>query len=120
MIEHREWWLWGFAVTITLALTAGIIFLTVGSQHTEFKLPFSGDAQECVRALTAFVLLFDLYTLYQHLQLHRVRRELAHRDRLFQLISEDAADRIAVVDKDGSRLYNSPAYEKILGYSPKN
>lgn len=86
----------------------------------EFKLPFSGDAQERIRALTAFVLLFDLYTLYQHLQLHRVRRELAHRDRLFQRISEDAVDRIAVVDKDGSRLYNSPAYEKILGYSPNN
>jgi hypothetical protein len=92
VIEHREWWLWGFAVTITLALTAAIIFLTVGSQHTEFKLPFSGDAQEWVRALTAFVLLFDLYTLYQHRQLQRVRRELAHRDRLFQLISENAAD----------------------------
>lgn len=119
VIEHREWWLWGFAVTITLALTAGIVFLAVGSQHTELKLPFSGDVQEWVRALTAFVLLFDLYTLYQHLQLQRVRRELAHRDRLFQLISENAADILAVVDKDGNRLYNSPAYEKILGYSPQ-
>ena len=46
-----------------------------------------------------------------------MRRRLAERDRLFQLISENAADMIAVVDKDGRRLYNSPAYEKILGYS---
>src|SRR5437667_7463 len=35
----------------------------------------------------------------------------------FQLISENAADMIAVVASDGRRLYNSPAYQKILGYS---
>src|SRR6266496_528749 len=27
-IEGREWWLWGFAVIVTLSLTAAIIFLT--------------------------------------------------------------------------------------------
>jgi diguanylate cyclase (GGDEF)-like protein/PAS domain S-box-containing protein len=118
LIEGREWWLWGFAVTITLALTAGIVFLTLGGQHAELKLPYSTDPREWVRALAAFVLLFDIYTLYQHLQLQRVRRQLAERDHLFQLISENAADMIAVVDSDGNRLYNSPAYQKILGYSP--
>jgi diguanylate cyclase (GGDEF)-like protein/PAS domain S-box-containing protein len=61
--------------------------------------------------------LFDLFTIYQHLQLQRVRRQLAERDELFQLITENAADMIAVVDREGNRLYNSPAYEKVLGYS---
>jgi len=116
-IETGEWWLWAFAVTITLALTAGIVFLTAGGQHAEFNLPYQGDLREWVRALAAFVLLFDIYTLYQHLQLQRVRRQLAQQDYLFQLISENAADMIAVVDNDGNRLYNSPAYQKILGYS---
>jgi PAS domain S-box-containing protein len=73
--------------------------------------------KEWVRGLAALVLLFDIYTVYQHLQLQRMRRHLAERDRLFQLISENAADMIAVVDKNGDRLYNSPAYQKILGYS---
>ena len=27
-IEGREWWLWGFAVVVTLALTLGIISFT--------------------------------------------------------------------------------------------
>ena len=27
-VEAREWWLWGFAVTVTLVLTAGIVSLT--------------------------------------------------------------------------------------------
>ena len=62
-----------------------------------------------MRGLAALVLLFDLYAIYQHLQLQRMRRQLAERDQLFQLISENAADMIALVDGDGRRLYNSPA-----------
>jgi diguanylate cyclase (GGDEF)-like protein/PAS domain S-box-containing protein len=116
-IEGREWWLWGFAVTITLALTAGIIFLTFGAQHGGFSQSYQTELREWVRALTALVLMFDIYTLYQHLQLQRVRRQLAERNHLFQLISENAADMIAVVDREGNRLYNSPAYQKVLGYS---
>ena len=73
-----------------------------------------------MRGLAALVLLFDLYAIYQHLQLQRIRRQLAERDQLFQLISENAADMIALVDGDGRRLYNSPAYLKVLGYSPED
>jgi len=116
-IEGREWWLWGFAVTVTLALTAGIVFLTFFGDHAETNAPYWTDLREWVRGLAAFVLLFDIYTMYQHLQLQRVRRQLAERDQLFQLITENAADMIAVVDREGRRLYNSPAYQKVLGYS---
>ena len=117
-IEGREWWLWGFAVAVTLALTLGIVSFTFpwfrwGDKDAEYWF----DLREWVRGLAGLVLLFDLYTVYQHMQLHRIRRQLAERDQLFQLISENAADMIALVDKDGQRLYNSPAYEKVLGYS---
>ena len=46
-----------------------------------------------------------------------MRRRLAERDQLFQLITENAADMIAVVDGTGQRIYNSPAYQHVLGYS---
>ncbi|HEX3106825.1 MAG TPA: EAL domain-containing protein [Terriglobales bacterium] len=118
-IEGREWWLWGFAVTVTVALTAGIVFLTFFAGSADTTTPYWSDLREWVRGLAAFVLLFDIYTMYQHLQLQRVRRQLAERDQLFQLITENAADMIAVVDSEGRRLYNSPAYEKVLGYSPE-
>jgi PAS domain S-box-containing protein len=36
---------------------------------------------------------------------------------MFRLISENAADMIAVVDMDGKRIFNSLSYEKVLGYS---
>ena len=116
-VERREWWLWGFAVTVTLALTAGIVFLSYFGEHAETTAPYWTDPREWVRGLAGFVLLFDLYTMYQHLQLQRVRRQLAERDQLFQLITENAADMIAVVDSEGRRLYNSPAYERVLGYT---
>ena len=115
-VEVREWWLWGFAVTVTLVLMAGIVSLTYPGnqllQHSEWL-----DLKEWVRGLACLVLLFDIYTVYQQLQLQRIRRELARRNQLFEVITENAADMIAVVDCAGNRLYNSPAYQKVLGYS---
>ena len=118
-VESREWWLWGFAVIVTVFLTAAIIFLVLPGEHAERNPSYWVSLREWVRGLAALVLLFDIYTVYQHLQLQRVRRQLAERDELFQLITENAADMIAVVDHDGRRIYNSPAYQKVLGYSPE-
>ena len=119
-IEGREWWLWGFAVIVTLALTAGIVFLTFFDHQTGPNSQYWVDLKESVRGLSALVLIFDIYTMWQHFQLQRIRRELADRDQLFQLITENAADLIAVVDEHGNRLYNSPAYQTVLGYSPED
>lgn len=65
------------------------------------------------------VFLFDLYTIHQHLLIYRIRKQLVEREELFHLISENAADMIAVVDMDGRRLFNSLSYQKALGYSPE-
>lgn len=111
--------MWGLAVTVTLALTALIIFLTF-FDHQSGAHQYWVDLKESARGLAALVLIFDIYTMYQHFQLQQVRRELAQQDRLFQLITENAADMIAVVDNHGRRLYNSPSYEKILGYSQQD
>jgi PAS domain S-box-containing protein len=118
-VEGREWWLWGFAVTVTLVLTVGIVSLTFPGSHPRADSAYWFDLKEWVRGLACLVLLFDIYTVYQHLQLQRIRQELAERNELFELITENAADMIAVIDCDGHRLYNSPAYQKILGYSPE-
>lgn len=117
-VEGREWWLWGFAVAVTLVLTLGILSLTFHGFHVPADTIYTLTLKEWVRGLVALVLLFDVYTIYQQLLLQRVRRELIKKDKVFQLITENAADMIAVVDKNGRRVYNSPAYEKVLGYSP--
>ena len=118
-VEGREWWLWGSAVAVTLGLTFGILSLTFPGFHLPADNTHSLNLKEWVRGLAALVLLFDIYTVYQHRELQRIRRQLAEREHLFQLITENAADMIAVIDRNGQRLYNSPAYQKILGYGPE-
>jgi two-component system NtrC family sensor kinase len=73
-----------------------------------------------MRGLVALVFLFGLYTIYQQLQIHRIRRAFFEREELFRLISENAADMIAVVDMQGRRIYNSLSYQKVLGYSAED
>ena len=118
-VEGREWWLWGSAVAVTLVLTFGILSLTFPGFHLPVDSAYSLNLKEWVRGLAALVLLFDIYTVYQQRELQRIRRRLAEREHLFQLITENAADMIAVIDRNGQRLYNSPAYQKVLGYAPE-
>src|SRR5271154_1205971 len=54
---------------------------------------------------------------YQQWRLHQLRKRTVQREELFRIVTENAADMIALVDVKGRRLYNSPAYEKVLGYS---
>src|ERR1700757_776132 len=56
--------------------------------------------------------------LYQQFRIYSIRREAKKNEELFQIVTENAADMIALVDVKGRRLYNSPAYKRILGYSP--
>ena len=65
----------------------------------------------------AIVAALTLLVLYQQLRLYRMRRSSRNREELFQIVTENAADMIALVDMKGRRLYNSPAYKKVLGYS---
>ena len=116
-MEGRDWWLWVYVVLVTLALTVGLgSFAFIGIDQPKDGVYWK-DLREWVRGLAALVLLFDIYSFYQHLQLFRIRRLLAEQNHLFRLISENAADMITVVDNDGRSLYDSPACEKILGYS---
>ena len=113
-LERRDWYLWSAAVVVTLVLAGAVAsFLLRGDYDRSSPLP------QAVPGLVALVLIFDIYTLYQQLQLHRIRRQLIRREELFRLISENAADLIAVVDINGRRLYNSLSYKRVLGYSPE-
>src|SRR6202171_1429235 len=123
-MDRREWWLWSAAVAVTLLLTAGLASFLLPGLNLLPGLGESNDGQftflllpQVVRGLLGLVLIFDIYTLYQQPQINRIRRKLVQREELFRLISENAADLIAVVDMQGNRIYNSLSYEKVLGYS---
>ncbi len=118
VVERRDWWLWSCAVLITLLLTLAIISFVLPTLHGHWPVFNSAPVSDTVLGLVGLVLLFDIYTVYQHFQIQMVRKQLIAREELFRLITENAADMIAVVGVGGERLYNSPSYEKILGYTP--
>ena len=65
-------------------------------------------------ALGALVVL----VIVEQLRIFKADREFRKKDEIFQVVTENAADMIALVDVKGRRLYNSPAYKRVLGYSP--
>ena len=103
-IERREWQLWIVAILVSLVLLAGLMaFILPGLGLQENKLSLH-LLPPVVQGLVALVLIFHIYTIFQQLQIHRMRNRLAEREELFRLISENAADIIAVVDMDGRRI----------------
>jgi len=67
--------------------------------------------------LTLIAVLLILVA-WQQVRSYQVRRNAAKREELFQIITENADDMIALVDMKRNRHYNSPAYKRVLGYSP--
>lgn len=117
--ERRQWWLSASSIVLSLVLTAGILSLALPLFTVESKSYDILDKHVLVDALLGLVLLFDTYVTFQQLQIYRVRRHITAREELFELITENAADMIAVVNADGTRAYNSPSYQRLLGYCPE-
>lgn len=115
--ERRQWWLSSSAIAVSLILTSGIVCILLPSMIPQLGTSYAFDTDIAVHALVGIILLFDVYVVFQQVQLSRFRKQLAEREELFRLISENAADMIAVVDTKGQRLYNSPSYQRLLGYS---
>ena len=118
-LERQEWWLWGVAIVITLLLTIGLLSFLLPEASFQRDFDLQGTLPNAVRGLVGLIFLFDLYTIYQHLLIYRIRRTLGEREELFHLISENAADMIAIVDMEGRRIFNSVSYQKVTGYSPE-
>jgi diguanylate cyclase (GGDEF)-like protein/PAS domain S-box-containing protein len=58
-----------------------------------------------------------ILALYQQFRIYQIHAKAKTNEELFQIVTENAADMIALVDVKGHRLYNSPAYKRVLGYS---
>ena len=75
-IQRRQWQLWSSAVLITLLLALGIAsfafpgILTQAEEHSWIYF------DQAVRGLVGLVLIFNVYAVYQQLQLHRIQKQL--------------------------------------------
>ncbi len=118
-LERQEWWLWAAAIVITLLLTIGLASFLLPDANFHQDLDSQAVLPQAIRGLVGLIFLFDLYTIYQHFLIHRIRKEIMEREELFHLISENAADMIAIVDMEGKRIFNSLSYQRVMGYSPE-
>ncbi len=118
-IERRQWWLSASGIIVSLVLTVGIVSFVLSAFVSGLQPYSSLDTNMAVHALVGLVLLFDVYVVFQQIQIYRFRKQIAEREELFRLIGENAADMIAVVDVNEHRLYNSPSYQRFLGYTPE-
>ncbi len=55
----------------------------------------------------------------ERLERKRAETELARRERYFRALTENCLDVLAILDRQGAFLYNSPSVKGVLGYEPK-
>ena len=73
-LERREWWLWAAAFVITLLITVALASFLPPNTHFHHDFDSLNVLPQAIRGLVGLVFLFDLYTIYQHLLIYRIRR----------------------------------------------
>jgi PilZ domain len=89
-LERQEWWRWGLAFLVMLALTAGMFALSLPGSSSGID-PFQLNIG--LKGLLGLVLLFDAFVIHQQFLIKKLRRELAAQLGLisaFELIHEPA------------------------------
>jgi hypothetical protein len=107
-LERRQYWRATIAVSATVLLTAGILTLRLGP---------------AVDALAAMVLLFDVYVIFEHLQISRIRRHVSdqEQERRFQARIKDPTKRwkLSPMDLESRRRWveYSKAKDEMFAYT---
>jgi len=76
-IERRQWWLWASAALITLLLTLGVASFAFPLLHAQGDFFYLLDLRQAVYGLLGVVLLFEVYVVYQQLQIQRIHLQLS-------------------------------------------
>jgi diguanylate cyclase (GGDEF)-like protein len=105
-IEQREWWLWSSAVAVTLLLLVGIASFAIPGlmSQTDDSLGYSFPLSQTVLGLAGLVLVFNVYVIYQQLQLNRFRRDLTE-----QVV---AVDRVEILAQE---IYSVAILDSLTG-----
>lgn len=99
-LERRDWWLWAVAIIVMLLLTLAVVSLSFpGLLKTEDPI-FQFSLNEAVRGLVGLVLLFNTYSIYQQVQIKRLRRQFSEQLQVMSRLKVRAEEfhRLATVD----------------------
>src|SRR5437867_12199346 len=114
-ISHRQWWLWSSAVMVTLLLTLGIASFAFPGLLSGNESLYSFRLDLAMRGLVGLVLLFNVYTVYQQLQIYRIQNRLSGQLEAMSKIEVRTEEvyKIAVLDAL-TGLYNRRSGEQRL------
>ena len=76
-VGRHQRWLWSVGVMVTLLLTLGIASFAFPGLLVQADPSYAFNLSQAVRALVGLVLVFNVYTVYQQLQIHRVQGKLS-------------------------------------------
>jgi diguanylate cyclase (GGDEF)-like protein len=116
-VGQRQWWLWTTGVMVTILVTLGIAsFAFPGLLDNPQDSLYSFGLGQAVRALVGLVLIFNVYAIYQQMQIRRM--QLAMGQQIFALDKMEARTeevyKLALLDSM-TGLYNRRCGEQRLG-----
>jgi diguanylate cyclase (GGDEF)-like protein len=76
-IDTRQWWLSSSAMLVTLLLMVGIASFGLTVLQSQFDNFYSFFLSHIVRGLAGLVLIFNVYVVYEQVQINRLRRQWA-------------------------------------------
>jgi diguanylate cyclase (GGDEF)-like protein len=76
-IDRREWLTWTYVVMVTLLLLVGLASFAFPSLLSDVDGAYSFSMNQAVRGLVGLVLIFNVYLVYQHFQMNRIRNQLS-------------------------------------------
>jgi diguanylate cyclase (GGDEF)-like protein len=75
-MDRRQWWLWSYAIIVTLLLLTAVASFAFPALLSGVDSDYSFFLNQAVRGLVGMVLIFNVYVIYQQLQISRIRRQL--------------------------------------------
>lgn len=111
----RQWWLSSSAFLVMLILTVGIASFAFPGLLAEQKEFYALNLNLAVRGLVGLVLLFNIYSIYQQWQIHRIQQELQKQIGAFGRLEDrtEQVYKIAALDCL-TGLYNRQSGSSVL------
>jgi len=76
-VARRQWSLWSCAVMVTVLLAVGIASFAFPGLLSQAEASTSFLLNSAIRGIIGLVLIFNVYTVYQQLQIHRIHEQLS-------------------------------------------
>jgi diguanylate cyclase (GGDEF)-like protein len=103
-MDRREWWLWSYAIIVTMLLLMAVASFAFPALLSGVDSYYSFFLNQALRGLVGMVLIFNVYVIYQQLQITRIRRQLT--DQVF------AVDKVEVLAQE---VYKMALLDPLTG-----